>query len=143
MPLDLEHLGNLLVIYSIDFLGAFVVALIGWWAASFADRATRRALMRLAYMDSDCGGLPVELRLLRRVCCSAWIPIVEAFLSSVVYYAVLVVALAINSPNDRSSGDQPRSCLARHWFSAARHTLECHCRSDIAYLSAISARQQH
>jgi small conductance mechanosensitive channel len=73
MPPDLEHLGNLLVVYGINFLGAIVVALIGWWAASFAERATRRALMRLAYMDPTAG----------------------AFLSSFVYYAVLVVALAI------------------------------------------------
>jgi small conductance mechanosensitive channel len=73
MPPDLGHLGNLLVVYGINFLGAIVVALIGWWAASFAERATRRALMRLAYMDPTAG----------------------AFLSSFVYYAVLVVALAI------------------------------------------------
>jgi small conductance mechanosensitive channel len=73
MPLDLEHLGNLLVVYGINFLGAIVVALIGWWAAGFAERATRRALVQLAHMD----------------------PTVGAFLSSFVYYAALVVALAI------------------------------------------------
>ena len=73
MPPHLEHLGNPLVVYGINVLGAIVVALIAWWAAGFAERATRRALMRSAYMD----------------------PTVGAFLSSFVYYAVLVVALAI------------------------------------------------
>ena len=73
MPPHLEHLGDLLVVYGVNFLGAIVVALIAWWAAGFAERATRRALMRSAYMD----------------------PTVGAFLSSFVYYAVLVVALAI------------------------------------------------
>src|SRR6516165_7399470 len=73
MPPHLEHLGNPLVVYGINVLGAIVVALIAWWAAGFAERATRRALVQLAHMD----------------------PTVGAFLSSFVYYAALVVALAI------------------------------------------------
>jgi small conductance mechanosensitive channel len=73
MLFDLQHLGDLLVLYGINLLGAIVVALIGWWAAGFAERTTRRALMRLSYMDPTAG----------------------AFLSNLVYYAVLVVAFAI------------------------------------------------
>src|SRR5437016_2835319 len=73
MTLDFDHLGNLLVLYSIDFLGAVLIALAAWWAASMVERVTRRALMTAAHMD----------------------PIVAAFLSSLAHYAVLIVAFVM------------------------------------------------
>jgi small conductance mechanosensitive channel len=73
MPFDLDHLGDLLIIYGINFVGTLIVALIGWWAAGMAGRVTRRALMSASYMD----------------------PTVGAFLSSLAYYAVFVVAFVI------------------------------------------------
>lgn len=73
MPFNLDRLGDLLIIYGINFVGAVIVALIGWWAAGMAERVTRRALMSASYMD----------------------PTVGAFLSSLAYYAVFVVAFLI------------------------------------------------
>ena len=73
MPFDLDRLGNLLLVYGINFLGALIVALIGWWIAGRIERITQRALMSATYMD----------------------PTVGTFLSSLAYYAVLVVTLCV------------------------------------------------
>lgn len=73
MPSDLDRLGNLLLVYGINFLGALIVALIGWWIAGRIERITQRALMSATYMD----------------------PTVGTFLSSLAYYAVLVVTLCV------------------------------------------------
>ena len=40
MPFDLDRLGNLLLVYGINFLGALIVALIGWWIAGRIERIT-------------------------------------------------------------------------------------------------------
>src|SRR4249919_4005777 len=73
MPFDLDRLGNLLLVYGINFLGALIVALIGWWIAGRIERITQRALMSATHMD----------------------PTVGTFLSSQAYYAVLVVTLCV------------------------------------------------
>jgi small conductance mechanosensitive channel len=73
MPFDLDRLGNLLFVYGINFLGALIVALIGWWIAGRVERITQRALMSAPQMD----------------------PTVGTFLSSLAYYAVLVVTLLV------------------------------------------------
>jgi small conductance mechanosensitive channel len=73
MMLDFDRLGNLLVLYGINFIGAVLVALIGWWVAGMIGGATRRTLMASSHMD----------------------PTVGAFLSSLAYYAALVVAFAV------------------------------------------------
>ena len=72
MALDLDRLGNLLVLYGINILGAFLVALVGWWAARLSERLTQRAL---AVSQID--------------------PTVAGFLSSLAHYAVLIVALLV------------------------------------------------
>jgi small conductance mechanosensitive channel len=71
--LDLDHLGNLFVLYGINFAGALIVALAGWWAARFAERATRRALLATSQMDLMVAG----------------------FLSSFVRYALLVLTFVV------------------------------------------------
>ena len=73
MPFDLHAIGNLLIVYGINVLGALVIALVGWWAAGLLERITRSALMAATHMD----------------------PIVGAFLSSLTYYAVLVLAFVL------------------------------------------------
>ena len=73
MSYDLDRLGNLLVLYGINLLGALVVAVIGWWVAGRVERITRRALISAPHMD----------------------PTVGAFLSSLAYYAVLLVVVLI------------------------------------------------
>ena len=70
--MQLDHLGNLLVLYGINFLGAVLIALIGWWAARLSERLTQRAL---AASQID--------------------PTVAGFLSSLARYAVLIVALLV------------------------------------------------
>jgi small conductance mechanosensitive channel len=72
MPFDLDHVGNLLLVYGINLLGALVVGLMGWWMAGKVERITRRALLA-SHMDPTAG----------------------AFLSSLAYYAVVVVILLI------------------------------------------------
>jgi small conductance mechanosensitive channel len=73
MTMDFDRLGNLLVLYGINFLGAVVIALIGWWAARMVERVTRRALMSSSHMD----------------------PTVATFLSSLAHYAVMIVAFVV------------------------------------------------
>jgi small conductance mechanosensitive channel len=73
MTLDFDHLGSLLVLYGINVIGAVLVALIGWRAADMIERATRRALTASSHMD----------------------PTVAAFLSSLAYYAVLIVVFVV------------------------------------------------
>jgi small conductance mechanosensitive channel len=73
MPFDFDRLGNLLLVYGTHFLGAVIVALIGWWMAGKVEGITRRALTSASRMD----------------------PTVGAFLSSLAYYAVLVVTLLV------------------------------------------------
>jgi small conductance mechanosensitive channel len=73
MTLDFDHLGSLLVLYGINVIGAVLVALIGWRAAGMIERAIRRALTASSHMD----------------------PTVGAFLSSLAYYAVLIVAFVV------------------------------------------------
>ena len=72
MQLDLDRLGNLLALYGINFVGALLIALIGWWAARLSERLTRRAF---AASQVD--------------------PTVAGFLSSLARYAVLIVALLV------------------------------------------------
>lgn len=73
MSFDLPSLGNLAVIYGIRFLSAIVIALIGWWLAGVIERITHRALLKTAHMDVTVG----------------------AFLSSLIYYAALVVTFVV------------------------------------------------
>jgi small conductance mechanosensitive channel len=73
MSFDLPYLGNLAVIYGIRIMSAVVIALIGWWLAGVVQRLTHRALLNAAHMDMTVG----------------------AFLASLVYYAVLVVAFVL------------------------------------------------
>jgi small conductance mechanosensitive channel len=73
MSFDLPSLGNLAVIYGIRILSAIVIALIGWWLAGAIERITHRALLRTAHMDVTVG----------------------AFLSSLIYYAALVVTFVV------------------------------------------------
>jgi small conductance mechanosensitive channel len=72
MPLDLSHLGDLLVIYGVNGFGALCIALIGWWASGFAERLTRRALAT-SHMDTTVG----------------------AFMSSLARYTVLIVTFVL------------------------------------------------
>jgi small conductance mechanosensitive channel len=73
LRLDFNRLGDLLVLYGINFVGALVVAAVGWWAAGAVDRMTRRALLASSHMDV----------------------IVAGFLSSLARYAVLTVAFVV------------------------------------------------
>jgi len=54
MTLDFDHLGNLVFAYVIDFAGALLIAVVGWWLASVIERGTRRALMS-SHMDLTVG----------------------------------------------------------------------------------------
>src|SRR5216683_3339123 len=73
MGFDLDRLGNLLVIYGINLAGAVLVALIGWWAASLAQRTARRALLASSPVD----------------------PTLASFLSSLARYAILLVTFLV------------------------------------------------
>jgi small conductance mechanosensitive channel len=73
MTLDFDRLGNLLVLYGINFLGATLIAVAAWWAAGMIERVTRRALMTSSHMD----------------------PTVAVFVSSLAHYAVLIVAAVV------------------------------------------------
>jgi len=70
---DLDHLGGLVVVYGVNVLGAILIAIIGWWISSIAERMTRRALLSSSHMDRT----------------------VAAFLSSLVRYALLAVTLVL------------------------------------------------
>jgi small conductance mechanosensitive channel len=72
MSIDFDRLGNLLVVYGINVAGAVGIAVIGWWTAGLAERLTRRAL-ETSHMDAT----------------------VAAFMSSLIRYAVLVVAFVL------------------------------------------------
>ncbi len=71
--LDLDRLGNLLVVYAIDLAGAIVVAIVGWTLAGVIERAVRRALRASGHID----------------------PTVVGFLSSIARYATLIVAFVV------------------------------------------------
>ena len=71
--LDFDRLGTLFVVYGLNVIGALVIALAGWWLAGFAERMSRRALMSTSHMDVT----------------------VAAFLSSLVRYGLLAVALVL------------------------------------------------
>lgn len=73
MPIDLNGLGSLFVVYGINCLGALVIALVGWWAAGLLERITLRALLATSHMD----------------------PIVATFLASLVRYSVLVMTFVL------------------------------------------------
>ncbi|MDZ5450943.1 MULTISPECIES: mechanosensitive ion channel family protein [Labrys] len=73
MPIDLNGLGNLFILYGINCLGALVIMLVGWWAAGMLERLTARTLTATSRMD----------------------PIVTAFLSSLVRYGVLVLVFIL------------------------------------------------
>lgn len=73
MPYDLDRLGSLFVVYGTHLLGALGVALIGVFVAGRVERITRRGLLAAPHMD----------------------PTVGAFLSSLAYYAVLLVVVLI------------------------------------------------
>lgn len=69
--LDLDRLGNLLIVYGINFVGAILLAIIGWWIAGWAQRTVRGSLLASSRLDATVAG----------------------FLSSLTRYAVLVVTL--------------------------------------------------
>src|SRR5437588_1782294 len=73
MPLGLDKIGNLLVVYGINVLGAALIAVIGWWLAGVIARLVRRMLLGPAHLDLT----------------------VSSFLSSLSYYAVLVVSFVL------------------------------------------------
>lgn len=73
MTLDFDHLGNLFVAYAVDFAGAVLLAMVGWWLAGMIERGTRRILMSSPHMDLTVG----------------------TFLSSLARYATLVIAFVI------------------------------------------------
>ena len=72
MTLDFDHLGNLFFAYAMDFAGAVLIAVVGWWLASVIERGTRRALMS-SHMDLTVG----------------------TFLASLARYATLVIVFVI------------------------------------------------
>src|SRR6185369_4694157 len=71
--LDLDHIGGLIVVYGVNCLGAILIALIGWWVSSFAERVSLKGLLSSSHMDRT----------------------VAAFLSSLVRYALLAVTLVL------------------------------------------------
>jgi small conductance mechanosensitive channel len=71
--IDLDHIGGLIVVYGVNCLGAILIALIGWWIASVAERMALRGLLSTSHMDRT----------------------VAAFLSSLVRYALLAVTLVL------------------------------------------------
>jgi small conductance mechanosensitive channel len=73
MPFDLDRLGSLFFEYGTHLLGALVIGLIGLFVASRIERITRRAFVAAPHLD----------------------PTVGAFLSSLAYYAVLLVVILI------------------------------------------------
>jgi small conductance mechanosensitive channel len=73
MPIDLNGLGNLFILYGINCLGALVIAVVGWWAAGLLERLTLRGLTVSSHMD----------------------PIVATFLSSLVRYSVMVMMFVL------------------------------------------------
>lgn len=72
MP-NLQSLGNYFILYGIDFVGAVVVAILGWWASRVAERVTQRALLISSHLDET----------------------VASFLSNMVRYTVLVITLVV------------------------------------------------
>jgi small conductance mechanosensitive channel len=72
MP-DLQNLGNYFVLYGINFAGAIVVAIMGWWISRVAERITQRALLISSHLDET----------------------VASFLSNMVRYTILVVTLVV------------------------------------------------
>ncbi len=73
MTLGFDHLGNLFVAYAVDFGGAVLLAVVGWWLAGMIERGARRVLMSSPHMDLTVG----------------------TFLSSLARYATLVIAFVI------------------------------------------------
>jgi small conductance mechanosensitive channel len=71
--MDLDRLGNLLVLYGINLAGGIVVAVAAFWACGLVERAVRRALLASPHMD----------------------PTVASFLSSLARYATLAVAFVV------------------------------------------------
>lgn len=70
MVVNLSDLGNLLIVYGINMLGAVAIAVVGWWVAGLVSRLVQRGLLGITHMD----------------------PTVAIFLASLVYYATLAVA---------------------------------------------------
>jgi len=73
MAYNLDRLGSLFFVYGTHFLGALVIGLVGLFVAGRIERITRRALLAAPHLD----------------------PTVGAFLSSLAYYAVLLVVVSI------------------------------------------------
>jgi len=73
VPIDLNGLGNLFIVYGINCLGAIFIALVGWWAAALLERLTLRALTASSHMD----------------------PIVATFLASLVRYSIMVMMFVL------------------------------------------------
>ena len=71
MTLDFDRLGNMLVVYGVNGLGAVAIGLAGWWTASVAERLTHRTLE--FHIDVT----------------------VAAFLSSLVRYGALAVTVVL------------------------------------------------
>jgi small conductance mechanosensitive channel len=73
MPIDLERLSGLVIIYAIQFAAAVVVAGLGWWLASAVQRGARRTLLASSYVE----------------------PTLAKYLSSFARYAILVLTLLL------------------------------------------------
>ncbi|MBV9532038.1 MAG: mechanosensitive ion channel [Bradyrhizobium sp.] len=73
MHLDFDHLGSLFFAYGFDFVGAVLIAVVGWWLAGMIERGTQRVLMSSPHMDLTVG----------------------TFLSSLARYATLVIVFVI------------------------------------------------
>ncbi len=71
--LDLDTVSGMVVVYGVNFVGALLIALAGWWVAGIAERMVLRGLLRSSHMDRT----------------------VAAFLSSLVRYALLAVTLVL------------------------------------------------
>lgn len=73
MTVNFDHIGNLIIAYGLNAIGAIVAGIIGWWVAGVAERLARRALLGVAHMDRTVAG----------------------FLSNFARYAVLIVTAII------------------------------------------------
>jgi small conductance mechanosensitive channel len=71
--IDFSRIGDLIVVYGINALGALFIALVGWWLAAVAERLAHRALLSSAHMDRT----------------------IAVFLSSLVRYAALTLTLIL------------------------------------------------
>jgi len=55
MTPDFDQLGSLVFAYAMDFAGAVLIAVVGWWLAGIIERGTQRVLMSSPHMDLTVG----------------------------------------------------------------------------------------